>query len=108
MIAEFGRIVTLSALEGTADSAKPWRGNNPTQTTVPAANVSAVLSTVKHNATNRDLVKDGDMWAYIANTGVSADAYEFLTDGGDKWKIIKAHVIRPGTEILLYKLHLRR
>lgn len=108
LIAEYGRSVTLSALTGTVDATKPWRGNDPAQVAIPAASVVAVFAKIKLNATNRDLVKDGDTWAYIANTGVAADSYEMLTDSSVKWKIIKAHKIQPGDEILLYKLHLRR
>ena len=108
LIAEYGRSVSLSSLYGTEDATKPWRGNDADQITVPAANAVAVLSTAKRNASNKDLVRDGDMWAYIANTGVAVDSYEALTDGSVKWKIVKTHIIKPGDEILLYKLHLRR
>ena len=108
LIADNGRTVSITALSGVSSSTQPWRGNNPAQTTLPAANVIAVFSTIKRNAVDRSLVRDGDMWAYVANTGVAVDSYEFVTDGSVKWKIVKCHVIKPGSEILLYKLHLRR
>ena len=72
------------------------------------AKVMAVLSTYKAAQIDGDLVRRGDMKAYIANDGVAADGYALLDDAGTRWKIVEADIIKPGTEILLYKLQLRR
>lgn len=103
------RTVTMAKFGTEADTAKPWRGNLKTGGTTASATPDAVLIGPRMKSVGGEMVQKGDMLALIAGDGVNAfDQFDTLTDSSTVWNIVGSEIVGPGSEILLYKLLLRR
>ena len=103
-----GRDVTLKRRSRTPDNPdKPWRGTDcggDQEVTVRAS-----ITSYTEDEIDGDLVRRGDRVAWVgAESGVSVEEYDFLVDGGARWKIMDVEKIRPATTAVAYRLQLRR
>lgn len=105
-----GRQVTLVKRDsGEGVSGKPWRGPGalPDDTQTPKAvfvGPGAALGTGFEDLVG-DVVKSGRSYALVAQDslpGVDVSGYGFL----DGQRVAKAHVLKPGSVVVLYALEL--
>lgn len=107
MIVSEGRICTLSKYGTEKDEDKPWRGHETPDPETDQSSVSAVFIDYRAREIDGENVRRGDKYAFVAGDS-DAGAYQLLIDGAMTWKIVESEKVEPGSEILLYKLHLRR
>lgn len=116
LVEENGRTVTLVRLDQVNDSdpAMPWRGT--TGTSEVTVDVIAVLVPFENDDFDGTLVKRGDMQAIVAAksvedenpANVEIETFDFLDDGGARWRIVEAKSINPGGQRIVYMLQLRK
>ena len=117
LIKDAGRSVTLQQFSSTSkDPEKPWKGaekprGEPSATLALDAVFVEPSSAVRLGllATDDDLVKRSEQIAMCA-PGATTDvrAYQAMVDGSSTYKIMGARVLRPGEEIVLAFIGVRR
>jgi hypothetical protein len=111
LIEENGRSVTLAKQDETpSNPAEPWRGST---TNTDTSVVIAVVVPVNAKDVDGELIRVGDMQAFVAATSDNVDGedleeYDQLLDGTDEWNILDVQLIQPATQRLLYVMKLRR
>jgi len=117
LITENGRSVTLVKLNSTpAVASQPWKGAADPRA-VPAATLVLDAVFVEPSSAVRlglsaetsDMIKRSDQ-IMIISPGASEDVtlYHEVTDGSTNWKIGAVEVLRPGAEIVLAFIGVRR
>ncbi len=112
LITAEGRVVTLKALVTTpTDPSKPWRAAGEAMVS-PDITVSAVTVAYSPKQVDGSHILKTDLQAFCAlHATADLGIYDRLVDtngDGRTWQIANIEKIEPGTEILLYKLQLRR
>jgi len=118
LIGENGRALTLVRRDQAnfTDPAKPWRGSTE------AATVSTIVTGVFLEFEKEDidgtLIRRGDKQVLIAakdvedeTTGtlsVKVEDFDHILDAGVRWKILKAELIEPGSQRIMYDLQVRQ
>lgn len=107
LIDEYGQSVVLKKLDSSAaDASKPWLDVNTSDVT---ATVKGVLLDYNERDVDGDLVRRGDMRAYVAHLTTDYRDYDQLTDAeGRVFKIINVSLLNPGGTKLLYDMQLRK
>jgi hypothetical protein len=114
LITESGREVTVVRYKQSADdSAKPWHGPGD-PTTVPDATDTVYAAFVAPGSMGKyaqdvDAMKRCEQ-ACLVGPGASFDltTADEVVDGGVRWHVESATVVKPGATVLLYMLGLRR
>lgn len=116
LIEENGRTVSLVRVDqvNDTDPARPWRGT--TGASEISISVLAVMVPFEKEDFEGSLVKRGDMRAFVAATSVEdenpanvqIEDYDYMLDGGVRWKIVEAQSINPGSLRIVYELQLRK
>lgn len=117
LITANGRSVTFVEFNSTpGDVAKPWNGpTNPRTTPDSTLTVDAVFvppssaASLGLKAETSDLMKRSEQ-VMIVSPGASADLsiYQEIIDGSDRWKIVGTETLKPGDDVLLNYVGVRR
>jgi len=106
LIEKFGRDVTLLSKSATPDdTAAPWDGaaSEGTESTIKAA-----MTEFNNDQIDGTAVQKGDHLSYVAAKGnVAISTADTIVDGGKRWRIIAAQLLKPGTVEYLWILQLR-
>lgn len=113
LIAKKGRLVTFTKQDRTPlDADRPWLGvgTNDTAITVKAAFIAYEAEDV-----DGDNIRFSDKRALVsaqaveeANSSANLETFDFVNDGGVKWKIQKVDAINPGDEDIVFDVQLRK
>lgn len=117
LILSAGREVTFDILDATAgDSNKPWKGpSSPPQVDAtvdaPAAFVPPEGSGLGKDITDDMLLHRAEQVCLVAPTEAGFDfhkVHRVTDDDGTNWRVVNAHVLRPGSVAVLFALGLAR
>ena len=98
------------------DPAKPWRGSTEANTITVV--VKGVFTEFEKEDFDGTLVRRGDKRVLIAAKSVTDEGgsaanlkiedYDYILDGGVRWKIMKAELIEPGPLRIMFDIHARQ
>lgn len=114
LIAEEGRSVTFSKLDGTpADSAKPWWGPGTPTPIDPVTTLAVFLpdgSGFGKMIEDNELFKSSEQMLLVAPpvSGEVLGDYHVVTDGGVYWKINIVKELKPADLTVLYAMGVSR
>lgn len=116
MIAEDGRAVTFYQLSAVAaDPAKPWQGQGTPTLLNPAPTFAVFLShfgefDLGKNVFDKELFKNSEQLLLVAPpiSGEALEDYHIVVDGGVRWKIDIARVLKPGPIVVLIAMGVSR
>jgi hypothetical protein len=118
LIEENGRTLSLVRKDqgNPVDPAKPWRANE-TDEDISFSIIGVVIDYDKEDF-DGSLVRRGDKRALVAFKSVSdvlplpanlkVEDYDYLIDGGVRWKILDITTIEPGNLRILYDIQVRQ
>ena len=118
LITKFGRSITFVSFDETlGEAAKPWkgatapRGAGATTLILDAVSVEPrSLDELGRSTAIDDLVKRSEQIMIVSpGSAVSLESFEeIIDDDTSRWKIVGLERLRPGTEILLYFVGVKR
>lgn len=117
LIADAGRTCTFKVMSATpVDPSKPWNGPSA-PTAASTLSTYAAFVPASGSGLGKDVMEDmllhrAEQVCLVAPAAADP-AFDFsachlVDDGGVSWRVVNAHVLRPGATAVLYALGLAR
>lgn len=108
-----GRNISIQRLSGVAaDSTRPWRGaatpTVATTHTVRACFVPPSSDDFARSIASDDMLATVEQIALVEPNGIELESFDTILDGGLRYAIKWAWVLKPGSTILLYAFGVKR
>jgi len=115
LIRDTGREITIEKLlAAPQDEDKPWRGVGTDGQTVEASVdtfgtfVPPSGTDLGQIVTDKELLKRVEQVVLVPGNEEPIELYTSILDGGSRWKIDWAQVLKPGDTIVLYAFGIKR
>ena len=109
LIKRFGRSMEVRLQLTAPDPTKPWTPGTQTEQVTP---VKGVFTKIDEKYIKEELVEFGDQFVLVAGTTVLDVSLKgtIKDTGGDgsTWKIVRIKPVKPGTQMMLYKIQVRQ